>query len=255
MQYKFLRRIKITQIIVLLSGSIFFLSAFTMNAVNVKSQIDIDTAIYLKNINYKRQLSMIKLNKLKTATIVMLGNSLTHGANWNELLGRQSVVEQGIVSDVVEGFYHRMEYVYKLNPKIVFILGGLNDVYNWIPVETIYRNYIKIINGLKIRKIIPVIQLTSYATEDYAKEWLEKTNPKINVRKYNEGRNTEIDKLNKMLRRYAKVNHIDIIDINAKTRRGHFLRKEITLDGVHFNDRGYKIWVREINKVLKKYRI
>lgn len=255
MLHKFLKQVKIIQIITLLFGSIFFLSAFTMNAVNVKSQIDTDTAIYLKNANYKRQISLYKLNKLKKVNIVMLGNSLTHGANWNELLGRLSVVEQGIVSDVVEGFYHRMKYVYKLNPKIVFILGGLNDVYNWIPVETIYRNYIKIINGLRVRKIIPVIQLTSYASADYAKAWLEKSNPKINVRKYNEGRNAEIDKLNKMLRKYASVNHIDLIDINAKTRRGHFLKKEITLDGVHFNSRGYGIWVKEVNKVLKKHRI
>jgi len=255
MLFKLLKQTKIIQVIVLLFCGMFSLSAFAMDAVIVKSQVNTDTAIYLRNSNYQKQISLFKLNKLKKATIVMLGNSLTHGANWNELLGRESVVEQGIVGDVIEGFYHRMKYVYKLKPKIVFVLGGLNDVYNWIPVNTIYRNYIKIINGLKARKIIPVIQLSSYATRYYAKEWLEKTHPEINVREYNEGRNSEIDKLNKLLRKFAKTNHIDIIDLNVKTKRGHFLKKEITLDGIHFNDRGYKIWVKEINKVLKKYRL
>jgi len=234
---------------------LFAFFAFTMNAVNVKSSINVDTALYLKNPNYKRGIALLKLNKLKHAEIIMLGNSLTHGANWNELLGRNSVVEEGIVGDMLEGFYHRMKYVYKLKPKIVFVMGGLNDIYSWVPVETIYKNYVKVINGLRLRRIIPVIQLTTYSTEYYGKNWLHTTHPEINVKKYNNGRNKEVDKLNRLLRNYAKVNNIDLIDLNAKTRRGHFLKHEITLDGIHFNDKGYRIWVREVNKILKKYKL
>ncbi len=255
MTNKLLTKINFLQVIFILFLGLFFLSSFKTNVAKVTSPIEADTAIYLRNTNYGRQIALFKLNKLKHADIVMLGNSLTHGANWNELLGRQSVVEEGIVSDVVEGFYHRMKYVYKLKPKIVFILGGLNDIYNWTPVEEIYKNYIKIINGLKLRRIIPVIQLTTYATGYYAKDWLKKTHPEINAKNYNNGRNNEVDKLNRLLRNYAKVNHIDLIDLNSKTRRGHFLKREITLDGVHFNDKGYKIWVKEINKILKKYKL
>jgi len=35
----------------------------------------------------------------------MLGNSITHGAAWNELLGRSNVVERGISSDVLRGYW------------------------------------------------------------------------------------------------------------------------------------------------------
>jgi len=245
----------ITKLITITFFGLLAFCAFTLNAVDVKSPIKLDTAIYLKNPNYKRGIALLKMNKLKQAEIVMLGNSLTHGANWNELLGRNSVVEEGIVGDVLEGFYHRMKYVYKLKPKIVFVMGGLNDIYSWVPVETIYKDYVKVINGLRLRRIIPVIQLTTYSAEYYAKDWLKTSHPEINVKKYNDGRNKEVDKLNRMLRNYAKINNIDIIDLNAKTRRGHFLKHEITLDGIHFNDKGYKIWVREVNKILKKYKL
>ena len=93
----------------------------------------------------------------------MLGNSITHGASWPELLGRSNVVERGIPSDVLRGYWARINDIYKLNPKIVFIMGGLNDIYNWTPVEEIYTVYIRIINDMRARKIIPVIQSTTYA--------------------------------------------------------------------------------------------
>jgi lysophospholipase L1-like esterase len=206
----------------------------------------------MKNPIYQRQLDLFELNRIKQADIVMLGNSLTNGANWNELLGRHSVVERGIVSDVLEGFSHRMRYVYELKPKIVFILGGLNDIYNWVPVEQIYADYIKIIEGLKARRIIPVIQSTLYAGRDWGKAWLEEKRPELNVVKYNEGRNSEVDRLNKMLYNYAKVHNIEYIDLLDKMSRGHFLKSELTYDGAHLNANGYKIWVRDIEKILKK---
>jgi len=219
----------------------------------VNQNLPQDTLVFKKNVNYKMQTDLYELNKLKRADIIMLGNSLTHGANWNELLGRLSVVERGIVSDVVKGFIYRMKYVYELKPKIVFVLGGLNDIYSWVPVEQIYKDYVKLIDGLKSRKIIPVIQSTLYSEKNYAKEWLAENNPEINVIKYNQERNAEVDKLNKMLSNFAKVNKIEFINLTPKMSRGRYLKPEVTYDGVHLNAKGYKIWAREVDKVLKKY--
>ncbi len=230
------------------------LASFTAPGIHAVSSSP-DTLLYKKNVNYKRQINLYKLNKIKQADIVMLGNSLTHGANWNELLGRKSVIEQGIISDVVEGFLHRMSYVYKVKPKIVFVLGGLNDIFNWVPVEKIYKDYVKIISGLKSRKIIPVIQSTLYAGKNWGKDWIEKNHPELNVAKYNSGRNDAVDKLNKLLKNFAKVNNIDYIDLNSKMKRGHYLKPELTYDGIHLNAAGYKIWAKEVDKVLKKYNL
>ena len=212
-------------------------------------QTQTDSLRYKNNPNYELQIGMYDIYKTRQADIVMLGNSLTHGASWNELLGRTNVVERGIPSDILQGFLARMQYVYKLNPKICFVLGGLNDIYGWIPVEQVYADYIKVITGLQQHHIMPVIQSTVYAGKEWGKSW--GTTPEINA-----GRNIEVAKLNKLLSDYAKKNNIDYIDLNSKLMtRDNFLNPIYTWDGVHFNSRGFKIWGTEVDKVLKRHNM
>lgn len=222
----------------------------SLSAQNTKStQPNKDTLRYRINPNYQLQNSMFDLYKPRQADIVMFGNSLTHGAAWNELLGRTNVVERGITSDVLYGYEARLASIYKLNPKIVFIMGGLNDIYNWTPVADIFTIYVRIINALKSKNIIPVIQSTTYSSKNYGKEW--GGSPEGNF-----GRNREVDKLNKLLYDYARKNNLDYIDVNSPTAgKDGFLRPELTWDGIHFKAEAYRIWTREIEKVLAKYNL
>lgn len=208
-----------------------------------------DTLIYKKNPSYDLQMGMFNLYKTKQADIVMLGNSLTAGANWSELLGRTNVVSRAIPGDVTQGFNARMDLVLKLKPKIVFIMGGLNDIYGWIPVDVVYANYLKIITTLQKKGIAPVIQLTTYAAKDYAKDW--GGTPEVNL-----GRNKEVDKLNKLLSDYARKNNIDIINLlpSIATKDG-YLNPAMSWDGVHFKAEAYRIWAREVERVLHKYNM
>ena len=230
-------------------GIIFFCFLLIVNLLSAQ----VDDKAYLNNPNYKLQTDLYDIYKTKKADIVMLGNSLTQGVNWNELLGRTGVVNRGITSDVTLGFVNRMEYVYKLNPKICFILGGINDIYNWVPIQQIYDNYLKIIAGLQARRIKPVIQSVLYSGRDWGKDWLAINSPELKPSEVNEGRNKEVDKLNLMLETFAKQNNIEFIDINTLTKRGRIIKDELVYDGIHLNAKGYKIWGAEIEKVLKKY--
>lgn len=197
------------------------------------------------NPNYDRELELYDIYKIKQADIVMLGNSITHGVNWNELLGRSDVVDRGISSDVTEGMINRLHYIFKLQPKVCFIMAGLNDIYNWIPVEDVYINYSHIVNLLRTKNITPVIQSTLYAGSEWGKAW--NLTPENNAE-----RNSQVDKLNNLLRNYAAKNKIMFVDLNSKMKNGKFLKSSLTYDGVHLNARGYKVWVREVEKVLKK---
>ena len=49
--------------------------------------------------------------------IIMLGNSLTDGAEWNELFNNSHVKNRGIIGDIVQGLYERMEPILKGQPK------------------------------------------------------------------------------------------------------------------------------------------
>ena len=227
-----------------------FLFITTLSAQNAKTAPPTkDTLRYRTNPNYQLQNSMYDLYRPHQADIVMFGNSLTHGAAWNELLGRSNVAERGITSDVLYGYEARLGSIYKLNPKIVFVMGGLNDIYNWTPVDDIFSIYIRIIKALQSKNIIPVIQSTTYAAKTYGKEY--GGTPETNF-----GRNREVDKLNKLLLDYARKNNLDYIDINTPTAgKDGFLRPELTWDGIHFKADAYRIWAREIEKVLAKYNL
>lgn len=216
---------------------------------NLFSQNLPDSLRYKTNKNFQLQTEMHDIYKTKQADIVMLGNSLTHGANWNELLGRSNVVERGIVSDLLPGFIARINGVIKLKPKIVFIMGGLNDIYSWSSVPDIFSQYVKLIDLLKSKNIIPVIQSTTFATKDYGKDY-------GGTAESNMGRNQEVVKLNKLLAEYAQKNRIDFIDLTPQiTTRDGFLRSDLTWDGIHFRASAYKIWAREVEKILNKYKL
>ncbi len=238
--------IKIRNSVLILS--LLFIGGFSNPSANPASAPQSKVS-FRNNPIYQREIDMFNLNKLKQVDIVMLGNSLTAGANWNELLGRLSVVERGITSDMLDGYANRMNLVYNLKPKICFICGGLNDIFNWVPVDQIFLTYAKIISDLKARNIIPVIQYTVYVGKDLMKT----QNITLEAIK---GRNDEVTKLNKLLADYAKKNNIDFINLNTRflTIDG-FLRSEFTWDGIHFKAAAYKIWAEEVDKVLRKYKL
>lgn len=233
---------------VVLISSLLFMGGFSVPADNTNPAPQ-TKANFRNNPLYQRKIDLFNLNKLKQADIVMLGNSLTEGVNWNEILGRLSVVERGITSDMLDGYAYRMNYVYNLKPKICFICGGLNDIFNWVPVEEIFATYSKIVSDLKARNIIPVIQYTVYVGKDLMKT----QNITIETIK---GRNEEVTKLNRMLADYAKKNNIDFINLNTRlTGIDGLLRSEFTWDGIHFKAAAYKVWAEEVDKVLRKYKL
>ncbi|MFH0735731.1 MAG: GDSL-type esterase/lipase family protein [bacterium] len=218
-------------------GIVFTIFLFFATLINAQTAVQ-DSLLYLKNPNYLHELGLLEVYKTKQADIVMLGNSITHGANWNELLGRNGVVERGIPSDIVDGFYARIGGIIKLKPKLCFIMGGINDIYNWTPVEKIFEKYVKILTELKKNNIKPIVQSTLYV----GVKW-----------KSYADRNREVAKLNKMLMDYAKKNVIDYVDLNKKMSTKNILNNDITIDGLHLNGKGFGIWALELEKILRKY--
>ena len=204
-----------------------------------KGKVDINQK-YRSNPSYDYQLSLYDIYKTESADVVMLGNSITYGINWNELLGRDKIINRGICSDIVEGFLNRLKYVIKLKPKLCFIMGGINDIYNDIPVDLIFQNYKKLVETLKENNITPIIQSTLYVS----RKW----------HSYKD-KNPEVRKLNELLCEYSKENKIDFIDLNLRLSRDRILIEKYTHDGVHLNAEGYKIWGEEVDNVLKKYEL
>ena len=61
-----------------------------------------------------------------------------------------------------------------------------------------------------------------------------------------------IPEINKRLKALAKEKGVDYIDLFPLfTEKGnHVLRADLTTDGLHLNEEGYKIWVKAIKKKI-----
>ncbi len=212
---------------VLLGGILIF---FRMNGQSEK--------LYLQNPNYQIKTALYELYKTEQADIVMLGNSLTQWVDWNELLGKKNIANRGIANDITGGYLHRLEYVYKLKPKLCFIEGGINDIYANVPVDVVYENYKKIVEELRSHSITPIIQSTLFVSP----KWHDAVE-----------KNKEVASLNSLLEEFAKKNNIEFSNLNARMSSNNMLRDELTHDGVHLTAAGYKIWGEEVERVIQKY--
>ncbi|MGE5431017.1 MAG: GDSL-type esterase/lipase family protein [Syntrophomonadaceae bacterium] len=216
---------------------LILLFTFLISAPSFAFAGGIDSAAYKQNPNYWLQTGLYNIYRTQRSNIVMLGNSITHGVNWNELFGRNDIAERGIPSDIVEGFLSRLDYIFRLNPKICFIMGGINDIYSGYSVDTVFAEYVKVIRELQNHNITPVIQSTLFVSGKWHNA---------------QEKNPEVSKLNLLLKNYAEKNNLTFVDLISKMTHNGLLRDELTYDGLHLNANGYVIWREELDPLLNK---
>jgi len=179
------------------------------------------------NASYVEKMSLFSIYG-KKGKIVMLGNSITERVDWAELLKRDDIINRGVGSDITEGYLSRMEYIYSVNPKVCYIMGGVNDIAKNVPLQETVQNIIKIIEGLKQHHIIPVLQSVLYVADIYPNHQV--MNQKI------EGMNVELVKA-------AKEGKVQFMNLNDLLSSDKQLIKEYVLkDGIHLNGPGYVKW-------------
>ncbi len=190
---------------------------------------------YKTNPEYYAARSLHEVYSTKNAGIVMLGDSITEGVNWNELLDRTDIANRGIDGDVTEGFLNRLDHVYRLHPKACFIMGGVNDI-SWVSTTDIFKNYQMVVQQLKAHDIVPIIQSTLYtAGPDSAQ------------------RNRNIAELNRLLKKFAQEASVEYVDINRVLSKDGRLIDEYTSDGIHLTAKGYRVWAQEVSAIIQKY--
>lgn len=195
-------------------------------------------SLYLKSMYYKNLTAHFDLSRISKADIVFLGNSITQGGNWSELLGRERVVNRGIGGDNIPGMLNRLHQVYSLKPKICFVMAGINDLYTDVPVEEVFVRYMRLIDSLRSYKIIPVVQSTLHVNPKW-KRAVEK--------------NAEVAKLNEMIERYAGDISVPYINLNALLSTNGVLQDQYTTDGIHLTAPAYGVWRDALEPILRSY--
>lgn len=182
---------------------------------------------------YYQRASLFDTLGTNPSSIVMLGNSLTHGCEWHELLGNPNVVNRGINGDIAEGIDLRLDGILRGKPAKIFLLCGVNDVSHDLSADSI---------ATAVEGIVERIKRESPATKVYLQSLLP-INNSFGRYKRIFGKEQTIRDINKLLEAYAKKNGITWINLYPSFANADGnLRAELTNDGLHLLGPGYIIW-------------
>ena len=189
--------------------------------------------------NYNKLIKKFKKSPLGYENIVFLGNSITAGGkDWSKRLNYPNIRNRGIGGDVTDGVLARLDEIIYFKPKAVFLLIGINDLWNNNSPDNPSAEYI----ANNIIKISQVINAQTPKTKIYIQTVLpiEKEKFKNNILIVNE-----------IIKANEKDNPYQTIDLySIFVNENGLIKKDLSTDGVHLNEKGYDAWVDFIRPVV-----
>lgn len=187
------------------------------------------------------------MNEEKDVEVVFMGNSITEG--WIQsnpsFFEENPYINRGIGGQTTPQMLLRFRQdVVAFKPKVVLILAGTNDIAgNTGPstLEMILDN-LKGMAEIAIANDIEPVMCSVMPAFDYP--WKPNMDP-----------NTKIPKLNSMIEKYCKEKNLIYLDYFTAMDDGKAgLREELTYDGVHLTEEGYK-FIEPMAQMAIKYAL
>jgi lysophospholipase L1-like esterase len=180
--------------------------------------------------------------------IVMVGDSITNGGNWNKLLENKRIANLGIGGDSTDGVLNRLGDIYYLNPKVCFIMIGINDFQGGNrSVEDVLKNYRRIVQEIKQHNIKVIVQSVLHLGHNYYINHINGKN-KNDWEKINK----KVERLNRELEKMAKECSVEFVNINAGLSANNILEEQYgDYSGLHLSQLGYEKWAEIIRPLIK----
>ena len=191
---------------------------------------------------YARRATLFDQLPIGKKDIVMLGNSLTDGCEFNELLGNRHIKNRGIVGDIVQGLIDRIGPIIKGQPRKLFIMSGVNDISHDVSADSIAR---------AMEKLIVMVKQGSPRTKIYLQSLLPFNND-VREWKLLKGRDHVVVEANALLEQVARRQGVTWINLYPLfvDDQGR-LRADLTNDGLHLMGQGYLLWRDAIRPYIK----
>lgn len=202
--------------------------------ISVLTNIVLLTFITIYLTRNKEKLTQKFILETGDCDIVMFGDSHTGNASWNSLIIGQKVVTfgyNGFTSDQLKSMM--MTDLLPLKTGYCFIQAGGADIRtHCFDKNVLIMNIGEMIDSLQMHGIIPVLQTLFYrqSSPDY---------------------NLQVDSINTMLMVLSDKKNVDFLNINYHLINETGLNTEYTIEGIHLNDKGYKVWAKVINEFLE----
>ena len=173
---------------------------------------------------YARRATLFDELPIGKKDIVMLGNSLTDGCEFNELLGNRHIKNRGIVGDIVQGLIDRIGPIIQGQPRKLFIMSGVNDISHDVSADSIAR---------AMERLIVMVKQGSPRTKIYLQSLLPFNND-VREWKLLKGREHVVVEANVLLEQVAHRQGVTWINLYPLfvDEQGR-LRAELTNDGLH----------------------
>lgn len=184
---------------------------------------------------YGRRLNLFESLPTTKGAIVFVGDSLTQRNQWSEFFPQEKILNRGIDSDRTIGILSRLNHIITLKPKKIFLMIGINDIFDGR--DSIYINYESIVH--RIRKVLPETTL-----------YIQSLLPVNNSVFGHEINNEHVITLNSELEQLAKSNELTYIDLYSHVIKNNELNEQHTLDGCHLSGLGYSTWANVIRALV-----
>lgn len=178
---------------------------------------------------YFTKKSIFDQSDAKNVSKIFIGDSITDYGEFQEYFPNEVVLNRGIRNDVSKGVLNRIQEVVNRNPKEAYLMIGVNDI-----------RYSK--GSKNFEKHITAI-VKSFEGEN-SKLIIQSILPVNNELFGNEVSNKKVIQFNEVLQRIAEETGIEYIDLHSSfVDKNGQLDEKFTIDGIHLNGEGYKIWV------------
>jgi len=168
---------------------------------------------------------------------IFLGNSITDGAEWDELFADCQIKNRGISGDITAGVIHRLDEVTGRKPAKIFLLIGTNDLSRNIKPDSVLSN---------VMLIADYVHQQTPATQLFIQSLLP-VNAIYKKFTTHTDKGAAINRLNSLLKQNAGRHDYRYINIHdAFCDAEGQMNAQLTNDGLHLKGEGYLLWKHQI---------
>lgn len=173
--------------------------------------------------------------------VVFAGDSLTAFGDWSEVRGAENL---GIGGNTTSEVLARIDSITARHPKKVFLMAGVNDALNGSSVDSAASVYAQIVKRLSPRTVV------------YMESALPVTDHTPLARPLLKGRavalNVWIEDFNNRIAKLADNRTVFYVPVHDDFMRDGQMSPDFTMDGIHLNGRGYRVWKSDILPILTR---
>lgn len=193
---------------------------------------------------HNARLTGFKTDKVAKNKIVFSGDSMIEFGQWEDLLNNTTIINRGILGDNSFGLLNRINDIIGLQPKILFVIIGINDIAGNIPVKVTLNNICEFVNQIIenspttkifVHSILPTNPVHSEHRVEFSNHY---------------NKNDHVVELNNLLKSQSKYLEFSFIDLYKYfvDENGNLNFEFTNEDGLHLNSKGYQLWADILEK-------